>query len=159
MTSTDSSNAGHFTADGKTGAEMAIAITGRNVEVSAGFQAHVADKMARLEKYTDRVIRYDVELYHERNPRQSRISHRIEITGKGDGPTVRAESSGPDFYTALDLAVTKLDARLRRGHGRLRVHHGRHTLISVAAATAPLAAAQLIDAADARPAPASPDRT
>jgi hypothetical protein len=40
----------------------------------------------------------------------------------------------------LDKAIDKLDTRLRRAADRRRVHRGRHAPVSVAAATAPLAA-------------------
>jgi hypothetical protein len=54
------------------------------------------------------------------------------------GPVVRAEACAKDFYAALDSAITKLDGRLRRSADRRRVHRGRHTPVSVAAATAGL---------------------
>jgi hypothetical protein len=55
----------------------------------------------------------------------------VEITLSGKGPVVRAEACGPDFYAALDLAVGKLENRLRRAADRRRVHHGRRTPASV----------------------------
>jgi len=51
---------------------------------------------------------------------------------------VRAEACAKDFYSALDCAISKLDARLRRAADRRRVHRGRHAPVSVAAATAGL---------------------
>jgi ribosomal subunit interface protein len=120
---------------------MDIVMTGRNVDVPAHYRMHVIDKLAHLQRYNSHIIRYDAELDHENNPRQSKTCQRVEITGTGKGPTVRAEACGPDFYTALD----KLAARLRRSHDRRRVHHGRHQPTSVATATAPLATALLTD--------------
>jgi ribosomal subunit interface protein len=110
---------------------------------------HIAEKLARLERYgshVSRIVRYDVVLDHEKNPRLSKVCQRVEITGRGTGPTVRAEACGPDFRSVLDAAVAKLQETLRRSHDRRRVHHGRHQPISVAAATAPLAAAPLATA-------------
>jgi ribosomal subunit interface protein len=124
---------------------MDIVMTGRHVDVPAHYRVHVTDKLAHLQRYNSHLIRYDVELNHENNPRQSKTCQRVEITGTGQGPTLRAEACGPDFYTALDAAVGKLEARLRRSHDRRRVHHGRHHPTSVAAATAPLAAALCTD--------------
>ena len=119
-----------------------IVVTGRNVEVPAHYRVHIAEKLARLERYgshVSRIVRYDVVLDHEKNPRQSKVCQRVEITGRGTGPTVRAEACGPDFRSVLDAAVGKLQETLRRSHDRRRVHHGRHQPTSVAAATAPLA--------------------
>jgi ribosomal subunit interface protein len=98
---------------------------------------HVEEKLTRLERYDRKVIRFDVELVHEPNRRQAKNCQRVEITGMGRGPAVRAEACAGDFYAALDAAVTKLENRLRRLHDRRRVHYGRRSPSSVAEATAP----------------------
>jgi ribosomal subunit interface protein len=115
---------------------MDIVVKGRNVEVPDHYRVHVAEKLARLERYDRKVIRFDVELFHEPNRRQAKNCQRVEITGKGRGPAVRSEACAGDFYAALDAAVTKLENRLRRLHDRRRVHYGRRSPSSVAEATA-----------------------
>jgi len=116
-----------------------IVVKGRNVEVPDHYRQHVADKLHKIERYDQKVIRVDVELFHERNPRQSDNCQRVEITSMSRGPVVRAEACAADFYAALDIAITRLNARLRRSADRRRVHRGRRAPVSVAAATAPLA--------------------
>jgi ribosomal subunit interface protein len=120
---------------------MDIVVKGRNVEVPDHYRVHVEDKLARLERYDRKVIRFDVELFHEPNRRQMKSCQRVEITGKGKGPAVRAEACAGDFYAALDSAVSKIENRLRRLHDRRRVHHGRRSPASVAEATSHSAAA------------------
>jgi ribosomal subunit interface protein len=120
-----------------------IVVKGRNVEVPEHYRQHVADKLTRVERYDHKLIRVDVELFHERNPRQSAACQRVELTCKSRGPVVRSEACAKDFYSALDTAIAKLETRLRRSADRRRVHHGRHTPISVAAATAAASAANL----------------
>lgn len=104
---------------------MEIVVTGRNVEVPDHFRVHVADKISRLERYDHKIVGMEVELFHERNRRQSKSCQRVEITGRGCGPVARAEACGPDFYAALDIAIGKLEARLRKSHDRRRVPYGR----------------------------------
>jgi ribosomal subunit interface protein len=116
-----------------------VVVKGRNVEVPDHFRTHVTDKLQRVERYDNKIIEVDVELLHERNPRQSESCQRVEITCFSRGPVVRAEACASDFYAALERASDKLDARLRRAADRRRVHHGRHAPLSVAAVTAPLA--------------------
>src|SRR5882724_11096108 len=120
-----------------------IVVKGRNVEVPEHYRQHVAEKLSKVERYDDKIIRIDVELSHEKNPRQSDKCQRVEITCSARGPLVRAEACSGDFYSALDAAIAKLDARLRRSADRRRVHRGRRAPISVAAATSGLAAADL----------------
>ena len=110
---------------------MEIVVRGRNVEVPEHYRQHVEDKVGQLERFDTKLSRIDVELFHEKNPRQSANCQRVEITLRGKGPVVRAEAAGPDFYGALDLASAKLDNRLRRAADRRRVHHGRRTPASV----------------------------
>jgi len=116
-----------------------IVVKGRNVEVPDHYRQHVADKLAKVERYDHKLIRVDVELFHERNPRQSDHCQRVEITCYSRGPVIRAEACAADFYSALDTAIGKLDSRLSRAADRRRVHRGRHAPVSVAAATASLA--------------------
>ncbi|HEX6873373.1 MAG TPA: ribosome-associated translation inhibitor RaiA [Micromonosporaceae bacterium] len=120
---------------------MDIVVQGRNVEVPDHYRVHVAEKLAKVERYDQKLIRVDVELSHERNPRQSDHCQRVEITCVSRGPVVRGEACASDFYSALDVAIAKVDARLRRAADRRRVHRGRHAPVSVAAATAGLALA------------------
>lgn len=117
---------------------MDIVVKGRNVEVPDHYRVHVAEKLHKVERYDHKLMRVEVELFHERNPRQSDHCQRVEITCWSRGPVVRAEACAPDFYSALDHALAKLDTRLRRAADRRRVHRGRHAPISVAAATAAL---------------------
>jgi ribosomal subunit interface protein len=126
-----------------------IVVKGRNVEVPDHYRQHVADKLQKVERYDQKLIRVDVELFHERNPRQSDYCQRIEITCVSRGPVVRAEACAADFYSALDTAISKLEARLRRAADRRRVHRGRRAPVSVAAATAPLAFSSAGDKHDA----------
>jgi ribosomal subunit interface protein len=115
-----------------------IVVKGRNTEVTERFRGHVADKLGKIEKLDPKLISVDVECSQERNPRLADQRERIELTIRSRGPVVRAEASAQDCYAALDLAVSRLEARLRRAHDRRKVHHGAKTPVSVATATATL---------------------
>lgn len=130
---------------------MEIVVRGRNVEVPEHFRQHVEDKVGQLERFDAKIERFDVELLHEKNPRQSANCQRVEITLRGKGPVVRAEACAADFQSALDAAVSKLENRLRRAADRRRVHHGRRTPDSVRlnGAMADAASAEQAMAADA----------
>lgn len=124
---------------------MDIVVKGRNVEVPDHYRQHVSEKLHKVERYDQKIIRVDVELFHERNPRQSDHCQRIEITMVSRGPVIRAEACAGDFYSALDCAIAKLEGRLRRSADRRRVHRGRRAPVSVAAATSALATLTLED--------------
>jgi ribosomal subunit interface protein len=113
-------------------AHMEIVVHGRNVVVPDHYRQHVADKLVRLERYDHKIIRTDVELHHERNPRQNGSCQHVEITCRTRGPVVRGEGCADDFYKALDMAAEKLERRFRQAADRRRVHHGRRTPPSLA---------------------------
>ncbi|MDP9094698.1 MAG: ribosome-associated translation inhibitor RaiA [Actinomycetota bacterium] len=115
---------------------MEIVVRGRNVVVPDHFRQHVAEKLAKVERYDHKIIRTDVELQHERNPRQTGRCQHVEITCRTRGPVVRSEACAEDFYKALDLAVERLERRFRQAADRRRVHHGRRTPPSIAAVAA-----------------------
>jgi ribosomal subunit interface protein len=126
-----------------------VVVRGRNVEVPDHFRQHVTDKLARVERFDNKIVRADVELHHEKNRRQKNGCQHIEITCRTRGPVVRAEACAADFYQALELVMDKLERRLRQAADRRRVHHGRRTPTSVAVATASaVAVLDRIDAAE-----------
>ena len=124
----------------ETAVGMEIVVRGRNVVVPEHYRQHVAEKLAKLERYDNKIIRTDVELQHERNPRQTGSCQHVEITCRTRGPVVRSEGCAEDFYKALDVAAERLERRFRQAADRRRVHHGRRTPPSVAAVTAGVAA-------------------
>jgi ribosomal subunit interface protein len=101
---------------------MEIVVVGRHAEVPDRFRRHVEDKLSKIPQLAPRAQRIDVEITHERNPRQSDVSERIELTVRGKGPVVRAEASADDPYAALDAAMGKLTERLRRDRDRRKDH-------------------------------------
>ncbi|MDP9825382.1 ribosome hibernation-promoting factor, HPF/YfiA family [Kineosporia succinea] len=110
---------------------MDIVITGRHVEVTDRFRRIAEEKLEKVSQLSPTAFRIDVELSHERNPRQSSNCERVEITVRDRGPVIRAEACGADELSALDIAFGKLLERLRRVGDRKKVHHGRHAPASV----------------------------
>lgn len=103
-----------------------VIIHGRNVEVPEHFANRIKGKLARLERLDPSIIRFEVELRHEKNPRQSRIRDRIEITGRRKGAPVRAEAAEDSFYAALESACDKLERSLRKVKARRGISRSGH---------------------------------
>lgn len=115
---------------------MDIVVMSRHMDVTDRFRSHVEDKLARLEKHDHRIIRVEVEVDKERNPRQQDRAVRVELTAFSKGPVIRAEAAAGDKMAALDLALDKMATQMRRAADRRRVHRGRHTPTSVSEALA-----------------------
>ena len=103
---------------------MEIVITGRRTEVSERFRRLAEEKLAKVGQLATKVQRADVELSHERNPRQTQTAEKVEITLRGKGPVVRAEARADAPAAALDLARGKRLERLRRSGDRRKVTKG-----------------------------------
>src|SRR5262245_24932420 len=103
---------------------MEIIFKGRQTDVPARFREYATAKLNKLEKLDQKAISVDVELSVERNPRQASQKERVELTIWSRGPAIRAEAAAEDRIAALDLALAKLDSRLRRALDRRKHHHG-----------------------------------
>jgi ribosomal subunit interface protein len=101
---------------------MEIIVRGRHITVPPRFRQHAAAKLAKLEKLDRKVVRIDVEVSKESNPRQSDRRERVELTIRSRGPAIRAEAAADDRYAALDLAFAKLESRLRRASDRRKIN-------------------------------------
>src|SRR5262249_6918467 len=103
---------------------MEIIFKGRQTDVPARFREYATAKLNKLEKLDQKAIRVDVEVSVERNPRLASQKERVELTIRSRGPAIRAEAAAEDRMSALDLALAKLNSRLRRARGRSKNHHG-----------------------------------
>ena len=102
---------------------MDITVAARNAEIHPNFREYIEEKLAKVTQFYPRAQRVDVELTHQRNPRQADTAERIELTVFGKGPIIRAEAESADRYAAVDIAAGKLFERLRRMRDRAKDHH------------------------------------
>ncbi len=104
---------------------MEVVVTGRHIELSDRFRTHVAEKLSRLEKHDHRIMRVQVEVETERNPRQHDRAIKVELTAFSKGPVIRAEAAAEDKMGALDMALDKMASQMRKAADRRRVHKSR----------------------------------
>ncbi len=105
---------------------MDIIFQARHTVVLDRFRKHATAKLAKIEKLDSKAVRVDVEIQAERNPRQAGRKERVELTVSSRGPAIRAEAAAEDRYAALDIAIAKLESRLRRACDRRKARRGAH---------------------------------
>lgn len=111
---------------------MDIVVSGRNVEVPDHYRAKVSEKLDRIGRYDSKIVRAEVELTHESNPRLSKSCQKVEITLVTKGPAVRSEAKAENFYAALEQAIDKLETRARKAAGRRKQRlHARTTIANL----------------------------
>lgn len=119
---------------------MEIVVTGRNSEISESYRAHVLDKLQRIAKFDnrERISRVDVEVTHEKNPRDPATAAKVQLTVKSRGPAIRAEAISTDQHSALDTAIDRLERLMSKASDRRRIHRGQHNPPSLAEVVAPV---------------------
>jgi len=101
-----------------------VVVKGHHCEVSDRFRQYVEEKLERIEKVDHRVLRCEVEVSQEKNPRQHDRAMRVELTMYTKGPVVRAEACGETKQAAFDVSLDRLRAQVRKAADRRRVHRG-----------------------------------
>ncbi len=102
---------------------MTLQVTGKNVDVGAAYKTYIADKLATvLEKYIGPEISGHVRLEKERGRFHTQCSIRLRT-----GLMLEAHGEGGDAYASADVAVERLDKRVRRYKRRIKDHHAGHS--------------------------------
>jgi len=92
---------------------MEVTVSGRHTTVSQSLKQQAEEKIGRLDRYLDGMDRAEVHFWEEKNPRIDNREY-CEVTLEGHGHHVRCKVSAPDGFTAVDLAVDKLERQLRK---------------------------------------------
>lgn len=104
---------------------MNLRLSGRGLELDDRLRQYATDKLSRVERFFDRIIKMDVELRHERTARRT-DRHRVEVTVKTPRETLRAHGEGVDHFAAIDVAADRLETQVKRKKSRMRDHAHRN---------------------------------
>ncbi len=116
---------------------MDIVVRGRHLDVSDRFREHVAAKVGKVDRFGLPIAHVDVEVSFEPNPRQADRAYEVELTCRGTGPVIRAEAHAQDKYAATDIALARLEERLRRAADRKRTRRVEKVVVVPAAEIVP----------------------
>lgn len=103
---------------------MKFILTLHNVTLTNAIEDHILDKLEKLE-HIDRWLidaRVTLEHDHTRTPERAfKCAVRLGVRGRD----LYAEDRETDLYTAVDLAVKKIEQQLRKRHNKSKAkHHG-----------------------------------
>ena len=104
---------------------MQIAISSRKTVVTPRLEEVIREKIGRLDKFLEGMDRAEVHFAEEKNRRLADRKEMCEVTMYGHGHQVRCKVTAPDPFTAIDLAVEKLEHQLHKLKSKLvQRHHG-----------------------------------
>jgi putative sigma-54 modulation protein len=96
---------------------VAIEFKGRHDHITDRMQEHAAKKLARLARYSDRLIRIEVVADHaHKSPEVELIAHQRR------GAPLVAKDRGTSFSATIDLLVDKLEVQLRKQKEKRKDH-------------------------------------
>lgn len=106
---------------------MQMIVKGKNLEITEALREYALEKVGKVEKYFDKIIKTEIEMSVERNPKIS-DNQVVEVTVFTSGPVIRAKESAADMYQAIDLVAAKLERQVRKAKKKLidRSHHARN---------------------------------
>ena len=96
---------------------MQVTVTFRHVDPTPALKAYAEEKLTRLKKYLRRPVDAHVILS------VSKERHVAEITLKADHATMFAQEETHDLYSAIDLALDKLEHQAQKLKAKRRDHH------------------------------------
>ena len=118
---------------------MDIVVRGRHLDVSERFRTHVTGKLSKADRFGLPINHIDVEVSYEPNPRLADRAYEVEFTCRGAGPVIRAEAHAQDKYAATDVALARLEERLRRVSDKRRTRRVEKVVVVPAAEVTPAA--------------------
>jgi len=98
---------------------MKIIIKGTNLELTESLKAYVEEKVGHLEHYSEEILEARVELevsaHHQKGFFRCEVN--LDVPQKY---VLRAESTGPDLYAAIDAVIPKLKEEIEKNKGKKR---------------------------------------
>lgn len=100
---------------------MNVILRGKGVDLNERLRQHATEKLSKVQKFFEDIIKLEVELSEEKNPRVS-DRHKVEVTAGVPGETLHAHGAATDYFSAIDQAADRLEAQVKRYKDRLRDH-------------------------------------
>jgi len=93
---------------------MQVQVTFRHVESSEAIKEYARDKVGKLQKYLDGPLEANVTLSVEKH------RHEADVTIIASGLKIHSRETTGDLFSAIDLAVDKLERQVRRYRDKLK---------------------------------------
>lgn len=99
--------------------EYDITITGRNVLVTDAMKDYALEKIAKIERFSNRIIDANVIMDIQK------LEHRVEIILKVNNIKIFSQACTDNMYASIDKAVDRIEAQIRRYKKRIQEHQAK----------------------------------
>jgi putative sigma-54 modulation protein len=97
---------------------MQTSVTFKNLDPSENLKAYVGEKLDRFDKYLYNPAEANVVLSVEK------FRHMAEINIIGDRLNIYGKEVTEDMYSAIDIALDKLEKQIKKNKQKVRKHRG-----------------------------------
>ncbi len=103
-----------------------ITVSGRHVHVTEAMKTYASDKVAKLERFGNRIIDVTITMDIQR------FQHKVDIVLKYGHTLIKSHAATTDMYVSIDQAVDKLEKQLNKYRSRLQDHYLKaHPVVEV----------------------------
>lgn len=96
-----------------------LEIVGRNVNITEAMKNYLRDKIAKIERFHNKVIDIHVTMDIQK------LEHSIMILVHFSHFEIRVHASSTDMYATIDKAVHRLQRKLSRWKDKIQDHHNK----------------------------------
>ena len=104
---------------------MDIIVSCKNFNLTPSLKAYVEDKVGKLARFWERILRARVELEVDKN-RRSGLSHRVAVTLEVPGPDIRVTEEAADIHAAIALTMPTLERLIIKAKDKMARTNWRH---------------------------------
>lgn len=117
---------------------LEVAIFPKNLELTDRISGYVNKKISKLDRFLGDIEETRVDLAYEKSARNPSDRQVAQITIRGRGYILRTEERSDDIFTAVDLALEKMQRKIERFKGKRTRGRGDGTPAAAVAPQAPV---------------------
>lgn len=96
-----------------------LALYGKHLEITDPIKDYVIEKLARIEKLSDRIIEVNVRIEVQK------LVHHVEIDMLISQMKIWAHADTDNMYSAIDKAFDRLQRKVRKWKSRIQQYHAK----------------------------------
>lgn len=97
---------------------LEVAIFPKNIEITDRINEYVNKKISKLDRFLGDIDETRVDLSFQKSARNPSDRQVAQITIRGRGYILRTEERSDDIFTAVDLALEKMQRKIERFKGK-----------------------------------------
>ncbi len=97
---------------------LEVSLFTRDLKADERLQEYVEAKVSKLDRYISNISEARVDLAYVKSARDANDRYVAQITIRGKGFILRAEERSDDIFSAIDMALPKIQRRIKRYKGK-----------------------------------------